>query len=455
VFFVTELSPASTLLPWLLRFRWAVVLGLVAVVIAPGLQFLPVNWPLVAVAVGLAAASNGLLQLVWMPRAQHSGAFDAQAANAAGGVLLLDSLLLTLVLAGSGGAANPFTTLYLVLIVLAALVLDTRWTGFLTLWTAAGFALLFVPGINDPHAQCATAGSSAEAYDSHLKGMWLAFAAGASVLGWVVRKLSVTLREQRAQIASLREKTLKAAHLAQLATVAGGAAHELRTPLATIAVAAHELGRTLGKSERETEQCIADAALIEEEVARCQDILFALGPRFSAQKTRSECLEPRAVASRLVSDLAHQGLSVNLGECCSDVQSLLIGADEDELTQALRRLVTNAHDAVRGTAGNVTVSVAVRGSGKQRWVGFVVEDNGVGMSCDVLSQVTTPFFTTKSPGQGMGLGLFLVSAFCLATGAELSIQSKPGRGTTATLWFPFTPPGNRQLPSVRLQEQMA
>jgi two-component system, sensor histidine kinase RegB len=476
---VLETSPAVTLLPWLLRLRWAVVVALALVVVAPGLRFLPVSWPLVSLAVVLAATSTALLQWRWLPRAQTASTFPEQSSRVAGALLMFDAVLLTLVLAGSGGAANPFTILYLVLIVLAALVLDTRWTGLLTLWTAACFAVLFIPGINDPHAQCATAGGSAEAYSAHLKGMWLAFAAAAAVLGWVVRELSVTLSAQRTQIAQLRENTLRAAHMAELATLAGGAAHELRTPLATIAVAAHELGRNLASlpgatslpSAAALQQCVDDAELIEAEVDRCQDVLFAMGPRFSSQASQPTTVLVQAVAARAVAQRMGQVKPlIALDAQCALPASAEIHADEAQLLQALDRLLCNAQDATRAKAADagaatdaaahaasplVTLRIAERVKGKQRWVGFAVEDRGAGMSEDVLSRATTPFFTTKDPGQGMGLGLFLVSAFCLAARGELEVVSRAGQGTRATLWLPLVVKGEPRQAALGLQEQLA
>lgn len=445
-------APALALLPWLLRFRWVVVGGLLVVVFAPGLHFLPVDWPLVSVAIAAAALSNAVLQFVWLRRVQSRALAPAVFENAAGGLLLLDSLLLTLVLSGSGGAANPFTLLYLVLIVLAALVLDTRWTSFLTFWTAACFAVLFLPGINDPHAQCATAGGSAQAYGAHLNSMWFAFAAGAVVLAWVVRKLSLTLSEQRAQIALLREKTLKAAHLAQLATLAGGAAHELRTPLGTIAIAAHELRRALQQGNAGSE---ADLELIEAEVERCQEILFSLGPRFSTRTTTPSYLLPQSLLARAVAELAGSARQrVRLLPAASESMGQ-VHVDEAELLQAIGCVLANGLDATRANAAAVEVSLVERPGGKHGWVGFCVQDAGVGMTQDVVQQVTTPFFTTKEPGQGMGLGLFLVSAFCLAAGGELEIRSELGRGSRVVIWLPKVPGVNEPRTALVLKEQPA
>jgi two-component system sensor histidine kinase RegB len=70
-----------------------------------------------------------------------------------------------------------------------------------------------------------------------------------------------------------------------------------------------------------------------------------------------------------------------------------------------------------------------------------VTDNGSGMGEEVMRRIAEPFFTTKEPGRGMGLGTFLVRTFAERMGGELSYESCQGRGTTATLILPaqFSP----------------
>ena len=82
--------------------------------------------------------------------------------------------------------------------------------------------------------------------------------------------------------------------------------------------------------------------------------------------------------------------------------------------------------------GLVRVKAAVVPGG----VEFVVKDNGVGMSRDTLDRAGDPFFTTKDPGQGLGLGLFLVKSFASQVGGALSLSSSLGQGTEARLFVP-------------------
>ena len=119
-------------------------------------------------------------------------------------------------------------------------------------------------------------------------------------------------------------------------------------------------------------------------------------------------------------------------------------ADPHRLEVALLNLAVNARDAMQGSG---TLRVEVRNSpvGQERpsdlyagagYVVFSVRDTGPGMPAEVLARATEPFFTTKPPGQGTGLGLATVQDFARQSGGALRLISAPGEGTTAELWLP-------------------
>jgi two-component system sensor histidine kinase RegB len=107
------------------------------------------------------------------------------------------------------------------------------------------------------------------------------------------------------------------------------------------------------------------------------------------------------------------------------------------LVQVLSNLVTNGLHASRGREAPVVVSCDVLSS----VVRFTVQDRGHGIPRDQLDRVGEPFFTTKPPGQGMGLGLFLARAFADRHGGQLVVASEEGKGTRVTLELPRTPGG--------------
>jgi two-component system sensor histidine kinase RegB len=172
-----------------------------------------------------------------------------------------------------------------------------------------------------------------------------------------------------------------------------------------------------------------DVSLIRSQVDRCRDILDRMSGRASGKWIDT----PRPVQLEEILRL----LRVELGadrhrRLRIDVEpGLVVLAPCAGLVRVLHNLVANALDA--SGPGDV-VSLAAAASNSR--VAFVVRDRGRGMSADILNRVSEPFFTTKPPGSGYGLGLFLVRLFAERHGGTLAIDSVPGQGTTVVLELP-------------------
>ncbi|TLU73396.1 sensor histidine kinase [Lichenicoccus roseus] len=137
-----------------------------------------------------------------------------------------------------------------------------------------------------------------------------------------------------------------------------------------------------------------------------------------------------------------QLLRLTLGSCVSLRLALAgdpapIRVDRDQLERALLNLGSNARDAMEGRPGaevTVTTAAARRPAGGSRthsgWVRITVADNGPGMSREALDHAFEPFFSTKAPGHGTGLGLAQVYGFAQQSGGVASIDSVSGEGAT-------------------------
>ncbi|MCK6550602.1 ATP-binding protein [Myxococcota bacterium] len=406
-------SEAEVSLPWLVRLRWLALVGQLTAVAMARLGF-ELD---IALEVALALLAAGAISNVALAAWARRVAEDARVTAVVGGVLVLDTLLITGMLAVSGGATNPFSIFYLVQISLAAVVLGARWTTLVAALSIACFALLFT--VPAPHSE------HHGHFASHLHGMWVAFTLAAVLVAFFVRRIATTIALQREQIAELREHAARSARLASLTTLAAGAAHELGTPLGTIAVAAHEVHRSTSSSP-EAAEIREDMELIVGEVERCQEILGKLSARCEASLTEEQVtlgeLEP-LLRTRLGAAAAR--VRVEVARAAADRR-----VPKEHTLQSLVALVRNAIDA--STSGDVAVSIAER----DREVVISVEDRGEGMDSAVLAQAGDPFFTTKSPGRGLGLGLFLVRAFAESLGGRLELDSRPGEGTRARVVLP-------------------
>jgi two-component system sensor histidine kinase RegB len=224
--------------------------------------------------------------------------------------------------------------------------------------------------------------------------------------------------------------------LAALTTLAAGAAHELGTPLATIAVVARELELTAQKLAGD-DGIGADARLIRSEVDRCRTILDRMRVDIledAAQKVSRVKIEELVAQIRAALRPREQPcLEVNLE---ADVTEMALSPRA--VQQAVGVLLRNAFEA---TPEGQQVRLAITRRNGQ--VVFEVEDHGCGMPEDVLRRAGQPFFTTKPPGEGMGLGLFLVRLVAEKFGGWLKLESRPGAGTRSMLAFPDLAVGSK------------
>ncbi|MEY4550017.1 MAG: hypothetical protein RL685_6212 [Pseudomonadota bacterium] len=415
-FMQLEAQPQVTL-PWLVRLRWLAVAGqILAVIVAWALRLELSFWTLGAL-VGLAALSNLLLATVASPAARRWGE-----ARLLGSVMTFDTLLLTALLAGSGGPMNPFTVFYLVHITLSAVVLSARWAALVAALSFAGFGVLFLlPGAEHAH--------HAAGLGYHLQGMWVAFVLAAGLTTFFVRQITRAIERQRAQIAALREASARSARLAAITTLAAGAAHELGSPLGTIAIAAHDARLALDQGS-ELGSVADDLQLISLEVDRCQEILSLMAARASSSGDDA--------AGTPLAELL-RSVRAQLGEERSARVEFRIEDDAATLelplgqtTQSVVALIRNGLEASPGTSP-IRVVVTQRGAEAQ----ISVEDRGSGIPAPLLPRVGEPFFTTKQPGRGLGLGVFLVRAFVESRGGELIIESTLGVGTSARMRIPL------------------
>ena len=417
------LEPGALNFRWLHRHRWGAALGQLALVLGAQLFLdlgLPVGAMLGVVAVEL--ASNAALTR-WARGRPAALASALGAGRTIAWVMATDTVLLTVLLGLSGGPDNPFSVVYLVNVALAAVMLEARRTWALVALTLACFGFLFV----QPSLPWLGAGPSHDRMmELHIRGMWVAFAVAAAFIVAFVQRVTRALSERDAELARARAQAARRDRLASLATLAAGAAHELSTPLSTIALVAHELERQLAAQP----DAAADARLIRAEVERCRRILDGLASDAGAPTGEATGHHP---LSRVV-DEALDGLPGRervrveaLGDLRREASLPVLALGRS--TQALVR------NALQASSESDEVLLRVEATDSQLLV--EVADRGAGIAPDVLPFVGEPFFTTRQPGTGMGLGVFLARSLSEQLGGSFSLTSAPGTGTRAVVQVPL------------------
>ena len=412
-----ELAPALVV-PWLTRIRYGVVVGQISLILIAAFVShieMPLGW--LAVPFAVMIGSNYLLQRLNQ---------KTNARRALGLSLAIDIVALTAVLALSGGPANPFTLLFLVQITLSAVVLSKEWTWFLGVLSILGFGFLFIAHVTLPVLE---GHHVAQGFSAHLFGMWIAFVAAALLITILIGRVSEALRTHELEVLRLQDQLNRQEKVTSIATLAAGAAHELGTPLSTIAVVAKELEHYAQENAVDA-HVTSEARLIRDGVERCSEILRAM----SAKGAQLSGEAPRLIDFEV--------LFQQVRDAFPDAQRSAIQIDSPEdakavlpvvtTRQVLSALVKNGLDA-----SAVGKPVEISGVVVDGRIRFKVRDFGTGMSAETLKRVGEPFFTTKPAGRGMGLGTFLVRVFAENVRGSLIFDSELDRGTTAILEWPM------------------
>jgi two-component system sensor histidine kinase RegB len=453
--------PDAVGLTWLVTVRWTVLVAATGALFA-GRTGLGVSLSAPTALLLLIAVAASNLWLTWRIRTSRfsagspAGRATRGTPDAAAGLLVCaDVLLLLWVLWRSGGALNPASIFFLVQIVLAALVLGRVWTWVVTGLSVGGFGLLYLA----PASELRAAQIMHPEIGAHMNGMWLAFAATALVIAVLVTQLVVTIERRDRALEILRDQHARSTRFAGLATLAAGAAHELSTPLATMAVAARELERSLersnapgrgeananGHGEANAEllnaanaeisnaanaELLKDARLIRAEIDRARRILTDL----SAQSGGAPGEAPRSASMTDVFSAVQAELQPQVARRLETRarHEVRVVWPVQAVARAVVNLVRNAAQA-SNDGDPVIVEGQTVGGGRVR---IDVVDRGTGMTSDHLARAGEPFFTTKPAGAGTGLGLFVARSTLEQLGGTLGLTSEPGRGTIATVILP-------------------
>ena len=399
----------------LIQLRWLAVGGQLLTILLVGAG-LGVPLPLAAMlgVVALLALANLLAMRAMARRGARRG--DVLVA------LLLDMGVLTAQLYLSGGASNPFISFYLLQLVLGAILLDGRQA-----WLLLGVASLCHAGLS-VHAVPLSypPGLLPDAAALYSLGSWISFALTGALLALFVTRITRNLQARDRYLADLRQHAAEEEAIVRMGLFASGAAHELGTPLATLAVILNDW--------RRMPRLTADAELAAEldemqaEVQRCKAIVTDI--LHSAGEPRGEPMAGIAAHVLLDEVVAawrppHHAVPLDYRLEALDGAAVAAGPS---LRQAIGNLLDNAAEA---SPAGISLTAARR----DETLVVAVTDAGPGFGVAQLAGVGKPWQSNK--GEGHGLGLFLAATVARRLGGRLEAANRAGGGAEVRLILPL------------------
>jgi two-component system sensor histidine kinase RegB len=415
-----DFSSRSVRLETLVRLRWLAVAGQTVAVVFVELFLhfpLPIAWCIALIAVS--ALLNILLALRFSA-SLRLGTWPAFVLLAYDVVQLAGLLYLT------GGLENPFAILLLVPVIVSATALAPRPTVFLSVLVVALATLLAVsheplPWYHD---------GSLPLPFTYVSGVWIALVSATVFTGVYTYRVAKEARRLATALNATELVLAREQHLSALDGLAAAAAHELGTPLATIALVAKELEREFPPGSLHAD----DIALLKSQSQRCRDILAKL----TSLSGQTDQHLARLPLSHLIDEVVepYRAFGVEIAVVPAEGGGAEpVGHRNPAIVYGLTNLVENAVDFAHSR-----VEVASRWTPAE--VAIAISDDGPGFATGIIDRIGEPYVTTRGPSDGgdgdheaggLGLGFFIAKTLLERTGARLKFANREPPATGAVI----------------------
>mgnify|MGYP005620370935 CR=1 FL=1 len=343
--------------------------------------------------------------------------------------LALEILAFSLLIYLSGGATNPFVFYYLVPLAVGVATLRKGNAWLLCGLSIGVYTLLLFQ--YQPLALFDMSHGMAVSWRSpHILGMWMNFIVSALLITYFVSRMADQIRSQERQLATNEQQQREDEHLLAMGTFAAGTAHELGTPLSSLAIILQDLSQQVGLDEDQRKELEIACG----EVDRCKIILQRL---VSAAHSAQNSSRRRVTAIALVEQLADQArhlfpsaeIELDNPESFSSVSIEVDTAIE----QSLLNLLANAlESSLSNNASKVELHLQLAARSRLK---IIIRDFGAGVPDEVLSKLGKLLISQKA--DGLGMGYFLANASINRTGGQLSIRNLDGGGAETLIELPL------------------
>lgn len=360
--------------------------------------------------------------------------------------IVLDVLALTTLLYLTGGASNPIIWVFLLPLVLTAIMLPQSYAWNMVILTCGMYTILIaynIPlppvGQHIPDLDLVNLGTQhyprdmrdAQYFNLHIFGMWLGFVVSAGLVAFFVVELSRTLKERERSLAETRENALRDERVIALGTLAASAAHDMGTPLGTMAILAHEI--ELEYRPPKFHDLNKKITIINQQLVRCKEALSLLSA--SAGEMRAESGQPMLLAEyfkELLKLWRAHNTSSRLNLCITPTNTnanARIIADRT-LTHSIINILNNAAQASPAEQG-----INFNADWDDRFLRLKISDFGPGFPAEIIE------FAGKQPvasnKQGLGVGLFLTYTTISRLGGKIKFFNLASGGACVDISLPL------------------
>ena len=413
--FLTGSGERRARLRTLTLIRWVAIVGQAFTILLVDLSF---EFDLPLLPLLLAVALSGLINLYLELGFSASTRLTERAASL---LLGYDLLQLTFLLALTGGLQNPFSVLLIIPITLSATILSLSTTVILCVMVTACATLLGLLPTTLPWT-----GAGLTLPPLYVAAVWVALVLSSGLIAAYAWRVADEARRLSAALSATQMALAREQQMSALGGLAAAAAHELGSPLATIAVIAKELANDTPADSPMAE----DIAELVGQSARCREILASLSQDRNADDHAAFTAVPLgSLLANLAEAYRRPGITVTV-----EVEDQTHGARPEpswvptpELRHALGNLIDNA---IQFAERSVLISVGLHPDR----LDIVIEDDGPGFSPEVLDLVGEPYISTRHAIGGLGLGVFIAQTLLARTGATLQFGNQSSGAQVIISW---------------------
>jgi len=327
--------------------------------------------------------------------------------------LFIDIAALSALFYFSGGATNPFVSMYLLPVAIGAILLPQAWVWVLALTSMAAYSYLMwlYPNQHLHH--------SSQSFSLHVFGMWVSFVLSAGVIAFFVVKMRAVLQHKDQLLTSIREKAIKDEKLVSLGALAASTAHEMGTPLGTIQLITAELEENKISQE--------EIHTLLEQVKRCKQALAEMSTSAGGLHVEGDgVIDFKEFLLDLLARWQQTRASVTLKKKISGKTKVGVVAAKT-LSKAITNLLDNAADA----SPNIVCINADWGDTEAQ---LTIIDQGDGIDPEILADIGTKPYSSKP--DGIGLGVFLAQEIIQRMGGTIRLNNRLSGGVETLITLP-------------------